>query len=34
MSSAELAAVVNHGDEKRRGSGSLNRLIREVLAQM
>ena len=31
--STELVAVVYHGDEKRRSSGSLNRLIREVLAQ-
>ena len=31
--SAELVAVVYHGDERRRSSGSLNRLIREVLAE-
>ena len=31
--SAEQVAVVYHGDEQRRSSGSLNRLIREVLAE-
>ena len=31
--SAEQVAVVFHGDEQRRSSGSLNRLIRQVLIQ-